>query len=487
MPQEKISLLRQGINKFRGTSTPLELSPDTSYPTTSYISATSTPVPNCKRRLPFSTPSPADQILTEPSSYSGVQYEDSYADQGKFDERLSHTVTSSNLSYQVDSLTLQNIAMTRYSQLDTPRKKFLYKYAKKKESEIKKLTKKCKKMRRQMQNLCDPMNLTVNAVHSLSKHMSAASLRCLSSYLKSSWKTPRARRWTVEEKTLALSLYKRSPKAYTLFSNILALPCKKTLKRLVNKLPFSSGINDQMFATLTQHVDQLNKRDRICTLIFDEMSIREHLQYNCSSDRIDGFEDLGHKGRTGRVANHALVFMVRGLFRMWKQPVAYYFSHSSMRSDILAELIFFILDACCKAGLYVVATVCDMGATNIKALKIMGSANSEHPYFLFNNRPVFTILDPPHLLKCTRNVFLKYNVKCHVETGSLAFDGEAKWDHIKTVFHWDRGVAIFRQLHHLTKQHVQPLGSQKMKVRLAAQVLSHRVAACINSAVSCGK
>jgi hypothetical protein len=28
--------------------------------------------------------------------------------------------------------------------------------------------------------------------------------------------------------------------------------------------------------------------------------------------------------RTGRGANHALVFMVRGVHRKWKQPIAYY-------------------------------------------------------------------------------------------------------------------------------------------------------------------
>lgn len=455
-------------------------------PSTSEVPVTSTPILKYRKRLPFSFPS-TEQSLAEPSSLSWIRFEHSYASQDKFDKCIPDGIHSSELSSQSNSLSLQDISMTRLSHLNTPRKRYLYKYGKKRDNELKRLRKKYRKIRVQLDKICNRKNVIATAVDSFSKHMSAASAILLSSQVRCFSQMPKGRRWSVEEKALALSLYKRSSKAYTLLCHAFALPSKRTLKRLVNKLPFTSGINDQMFTTLRQHVDQLNERDKVCSLIFDEMSIREHLQYNRSTDRIDGYEDIGHKGRTRRIANHALVFMVRGLFRKWKQPVAYYFSHSSVRSEILVELIVNIIDACTGAGLYVAATVCDMGAANVKALKIMGSAKPDHPYFLYKDRPIFTILDPPHLIKCTRNLLQKYNIKCHVKTGSLEFDGEAKWDHIKQTFQWDRDTAVFRQLHHLTNDHLQPLGGHKMKVYLAAQVLSHRVAACINTAVMCSK
>jgi hypothetical protein len=56
--------------------------------------------------------------------------------------------------------------------------------------------------------------------------------------------------------------------------------------------------------------------------MFDEMSITENLHYNQKFDFIEGFEDLGRRGRTNKIANHALVLMARGLRRKWKQPVA---------------------------------------------------------------------------------------------------------------------------------------------------------------------
>jgi hypothetical protein len=70
-------------------------------------------------------------------------------------------------------------------------------------------------------------------------------------------------------------------------------------------------------------------KDLFCCLMFDEMSIRENLRFNQKFDCIEGFEDLGRQRWTCNIANHALVFMVRGLRRKWKQSVAYYFSRGS--------------------------------------------------------------------------------------------------------------------------------------------------------------
>ena len=55
-------------------------------------------------------------------------------------------------------------------------------------------------------------------------------------------------------------------------------------------------------------------------------------------------------------------------------------------------------------------TVCDMGTNNVKAMKLLGSTGEE-PFFQFQNHAIATIYDPPHLLKCTRNLFLKNDVQ----------------------------------------------------------------------------
>jgi hypothetical protein len=57
----------------------------------------------------------------------------------------------------------------------------------------------------------------------------------------------------------------------------------------------------------------MSDEDHMCCFMFDEMSIRENLHCNQKFGSIEGFEDLGSHGRTGNIANHALVFMLHGI------------------------------------------------------------------------------------------------------------------------------------------------------------------------------
>lgn len=64
--------------------------------------------------------------------------------------------------------------------------------------------------------------------------------------------------------------------------------------------------------------------------------------------------------------------------------------------------------------------------------------------------------------------------------------GVAKWSHIKNFFELDKQNNNFVFAPALTKDHLNPNAKQKMRVKLAAQVLSHTVAAGIYAKVSDG-
>ena len=49
------------------------------------------------------------------------------------------------------------------------------------------------------------------------------------------------------------------------------------------------------------------------SLVFDEMAIKKHMDYNPVLDRIDGLT------AEGEVANQAMVLMARGVASKWKQ------------------------------------------------------------------------------------------------------------------------------------------------------------------------
>jgi hypothetical protein len=177
--------------------------------------------------------------------------------------------------------------------------------------------------------------------------------------------------------------------------------------------------------------------------------------------------------------------MVRGLHRKWKQPVAYYLSRWSTKAEMLVHCLKEVLGTCQNVGLHVVATVCDMGTNNVKALKLLGATRRKLS-FKFENQAIETICDPPHLLKCTWNLFLKYDVQFESEHLGSQLPAIAKWEHIVKLYQCDKHRLI-RMLYKLTDTHLSPATQCAMKVNLAAQVMSHTVAVGIYSLLSEGK
>ena len=155
-----------------------------------------------------------------------------------------------------------------------------------------------------------------------------------------------------------------------------------------------------------------------------------------------------------------------------------------------------VLDACLNAGLEIVATVCDMGAKNVKALKLLG-VSEKTPFLMFHDQETAAIFDqetaaifdPLHHLKCTRNLFLKHNVanvECEISVNGEQLTGTAKWDDILKLCVVEKRN-VYRLLPKVTERHIKPSGQDAMKVSLAAPVINSTVAAAISTPDTVGK
>jgi len=82
----------------------------------------------------------------------------------------------------------------------------------------------------------------------------------------------------------------------------------------------------------------------MCCLMFDEMPMCR------KSGCIQGFKDLGSRGRTSRFANHALVFMLHGLHKKWKESVAYYLIHRSIKGEMLVNFCMLVPPCVIRVG-----------------------------------------------------------------------------------------------------------------------------------------
>lgn len=177
-----------------------------------------------------------------------------------------------------------------------------------------------------------------------------------------------ARKFTLEDKLTALALMKQSPKGYKLLENMFALPNKRTLHRLSEKFTLEPGLNPQIFQHLKDKVGKWSTEQKLCNIVFDEVSLTPRLTYNEKYDKIHGFVDVAGE-RKMRFSEHALVFMLRGICAPWRQSVAYYFCEGTVSAAALQNILKQLVSQVSLTGLIPLGIVCDQGSTFRTAVK----------------------------------------------------------------------------------------------------------------------
>lgn len=69
------------------------------------------------------------------------------------------------------------------------------------------------------------------------------------------------------------------------------------------------------------------------------MAIKYCLEYNKSLDMIEGYEELGHLGRSNRPAKLAFIIMIRGLYNKNKLPMSYFLSSTGVKGEEMAKIM----------------------------------------------------------------------------------------------------------------------------------------------------
>ena len=188
------------------------------------------------------------------------------------------------------------------------------------------LKQKVASLRKSMEKASKDFKSIADLIKGASHYLDEPALSFFASQLRNSSHRRRARgrRWSYDDKVIALSLYHQSPKAYAFCQRVFTLPSVSSLLRWLSNIEVRPGFSKTVFDLLKNKVACMSAKDKLCVVSFDEMSLRTGLTYNITEDVVEGFEDFGTLGRTDNPAKHALVFMVRGLTSKWKQPVGYF-------------------------------------------------------------------------------------------------------------------------------------------------------------------
>lgn len=316
----------------------------------------------------------------------------------------------------------------------------------------------------------------------------------------------RARRWHPLIIRWCFQLHSTSPKAYQLLkdSGVLILPDKRTLRDYSNCFKVDSGF-DSGFLDLVKK--DFNERsdprdyDVWVGIIHDEVSLRKDLVFD-DTGKLIGFVNLGSvqnciddleqclsstdiSSITPEEATHMFVFMVVSLFSDWKMPVAF-FPTTTIKSFALFNVFWKCVEELEQREFKVLTSTCDGASPHRKFYKFHCPPDAPKGTLIYktNNpfaeevRPLYFICDPVHLLKTTRN---NWENSCwRNKTKKLRNNGMwITWLQLIDAFENDvnaSNASGLRILHKLTADHLFLNPYLRMRVYLAAQVFSNRVA-----------
>lgn len=169
------------------------------------------------------------------------------------------------------------------------------------------------------------------------------------------------------------------------------------------------------------------------------MALATALKFSTHNDSIIGFEDFGIFEQKPNFADHALVFMAKGIRKAWKQLIPIIFTENTVKMLTLKSVLIDIIRRLRAIGLLleVVVTICDQWNTNqscinsliiIDTKEVFLKSNIENRYsgYLIDNCEVIHVYDPPHLLKGRCNNLLTKDLH-FIEQGT---DNVASWKHL---------------------------------------------------------
>lgn len=287
--------------------------------------------------------------------------------------------------------------------------------------------------------------------------------------------------WTKKEKQLSLSIYYKSPTCYRFLRNIgFILPCLSTLRSWLKIYNLRTGVNTALVSKLKKKVASMTEKERECIVLCDEIRLKRGIEYNYFFDFLEGYADHGSVRREAQVADHGLVFYLRGLFSNWKIPFCFYASAGPTKGPLLADLIKEVLQKLFEIKLVPRAIVSDQGSNNRAAYSSLGGTK-QTPFFFLNSKKIYFIFDVPHLIKSLRNNFSNTKLEFRVNGKTV------NWKDVSNTFEIDQRSVSARSLLRITHKHIWPNTFEKMRVKYAVQVFSKSMSAAILTAHATGE
>ncbi|KAF0750100.1 Uncharacterized protein FWK35_00013842 [Aphis craccivora] len=173
----------------------------------------------------------------------------------------------------------------------------------------------------------------------------------------------KGRRYEETEKLFAFGLYYHSPVSYRFMKIFLCLPNVRSLRRWLEGLDVSCGINQNILNILKLKFQTAPIKEKLVSIIIDEMSLKQLITYNSQNDTFYGYEDFGsdifEDFKTLKYDNQVLVVMVK--------------------RDRLKCIVEYTITKLNECGLFPKVVICDQGSNNLKMILRAKGGNNLTP------------------------------------------------------------------------------------------------------------
>lgn len=287
------------------------------------------------------------------------------------------------------------------------------------------------------------------------------------------------KKYSPELRTFALTLNFYSSKAYKYVRKTFntCLPSLRTLSKWYQTVDGRPGFTKEAFNALKARAES-SKEELIYTLVFDEMKIKNLVEYEPLSQRSFGYVDFGNQLETdcNNECTEALTLLVVAVNGSFKVPIGYFLVDKTS-GEQKANLVNIALELCHENKITVKALTFDGCPANMAMAKQLGcklqkeqlKTNFKHPVTDAN---IYVFLDPVHMLKLVRNTFENYKEFQDENRNTI------RWDYVKLLQEL-QDKENFHLANKLRAQHVH-FKTNIMKVKLATQLFSRSVATALD-------
>lgn len=267
-----------------------------------------------------------------------------------------------------------------------------------------------------------------------------------------------------------------SPRAYEFLRETFGnhLPNQGTIKSWLVNSDLNTEpnvINEQCLNILRRKVSEKAEKGEklMCGLIFDEMSIRKHIQWTNKDRKLVGYSRA--KNGDLKASNQALVFIVNAVNDSFQLPISYYIINSA-DGDYKKSLVEKIIEALMDCGIVVTNVTFDGALSNKRMCRLLGAVLNVYspmfkPHILVRGHKIHIFFDICHVIKLIRT---------RLATDKELVDSDGNkicWKYfVELVQMQNRGFTL---THKMNQSHID-WKRKKMKVDLAVQTLSKSTA-----------